>query len=106
MDFMGIMKKAQEMQAKMADMQAELDGIEVSGAAGGDMVSVTLTAKGEMRGLKIDPSLMNPDESEILEDLIVAAHRDARSKAEQVMAEKMNEVTGGMPMPPGLNPFG
>ena len=106
MDFMGIMKKAQEMQAKMADMQAELDSIEVSGAAGGDMVSVTLTAKGELRGLKIDPSLMNPDESEILEDLIVAAHRDARSKAEQVMAEKMNEVTGGMPMPPGLNPFG
>lgn len=106
MDFMGIMKKAQEMQAKMADMQAELDGIEVSGTAGGDMVSVTLTAKGELRGLKIDPSLMNPDESEILEDLIVAAHRDARSKAEQVMAEKMNEVTGGMPMPPGLNPFG
>ena len=106
MDFMGIMKKAQEMQAKMADMQAELDSIEVSGAAGGDMVSVTLTAKGELRGLKIDPSLMNPDESEILEDLIVAAHRDARSKAEQVMAEKMNEVTGGMPMSPGLNPFG
>ena len=106
MDFMGIMKKAQEMQAKMADMQAELDGIEVSGVAGGDMVSVTLTAKGELRGLKIDPSLMNPDESEILEDLIIAAHRDARSKAEQVMAEKMKEVTGGMPMPPGLNPFG
>lgn len=106
MDFMGIMKKAQEMQAKMAEMQTQLEGIEVSGSAGGDMVSVTLTAKGELRGLKIDPSLMNPDESEILEDLIIAAHRDARGKAEQVMAEKMKDVTGGMPMPPGLNPFG
>ena len=86
-------------------MQAELDQIEVEGAAGGGLVTVTLTAKGEMKGVKIDPSLIKPDEKEILEDLIVAAHADARRKAEALMQEKMKALTGGLPLPPGMKLF-
>ena len=105
-DFMGLMKQAAEFQAKMQEMQAELDNVAVEGSAGGGMVSVTLTAKGELKGIKIDDSLMQPSEKEILEDLLVAAHADARRKAEGVMQEKMKTMTGGLPLPPGLNPFG
>lgn len=101
-DMMGLMKQAQQMQQKMADMQAELDAIEVEGGAGGGMVTVTMTAKGALKGVKIDPSLMVPDEREILEDLIVAAANDARAKVEQTVQEQMRDITGGLPLPPGF----
>jgi DNA-binding YbaB/EbfC family protein len=105
-DIMGLMKQAQAMQAKLAEAQAELDTIEVEGQAGGGMVRVTLTAKGAMKGVTIDPSLMKADEKEIAEDLIVAAHADARGKAERVLEEKMRTMTADMPLPPGLKlPF-
>jgi hypothetical protein len=104
-DMMGLMKQAQDMQQKMAAMQAELDTIEVEGAAGGGMVSVTMTAKGALKAVKIDPSLMIPDEREIVEDLIVAACTDARTRAERVMQERMAEITKGLPIPPGMKLF-
>lgn len=104
-DMMGLMKQAQDMQQKMADMQAELDVIEVEGAAGGGMVSVTMSAKGALKAVKIDPSLMIPDEREIVEDLIVAACADARTRAERVMQERMAEITKGLPIPPGMKLF-
>jgi DNA-binding YbaB/EbfC family protein len=102
-DFLGLMKQAAQLQSKMQAMQAELDQIEVEGTAGGGMVSVKLTAKGDLKGVKIDDSLLKPSENEILEDLMIAAHADARRKAEAVMQEKMKSVTGGLPLPPGLN---
>ncbi len=102
-DFMGLMKQAAQLQSKMQAMQAELDTIEVEGTAGGGMVSVKLTAKGDLKGVKVDDTLMKPSEKEILEDLMVAAHADARRKAESVMQEKMKALTGGLPLPPGLN---
>src|SRR6187549_456524 len=101
-DFLGLMKQAGQLQAKMAEMQAELDQVTVEGAAGGGMVSVTMSAKGDLKGVRIDDSLVKPGEKEIIEDLIVAAHADARRKAEGVLQEKMKEVTGGLPLPPGL----
>ncbi|MCO4054904.1 MAG: YbaB/EbfC family nucleoid-associated protein [Bosea sp.] len=104
-DMMGLMKQAQAMQAKMADMQAELDNTLVEGAAGGGMVKVTTTAKGQMKGISIDPSLMNADEREILEDLILAACSDARQKGERVMETRMAEITKGLPIPPGMKLF-
>jgi DNA-binding YbaB/EbfC family protein len=104
-DFMGLMKQAAELKSKMEAMQAELDHIEVEGTAGGGLVSVKLTAKGEMKGLKIDDSLLKADEKEILEDLLIAAHADARRKAEAVMQEKMQGLTGGLPLPPGMKLF-
>ena len=105
-DMMGLMKQAAQLQTKMQEMQAELDRIEVEGTAGGGMVTVKLTAKGELKGVKIDDSLMKADEKEILEDLLVAAHADARRKAETVMQEKMKSLTGGLGLPPGLKlPF-
>lgn len=104
-DLMGIMKQAQAMQEKMQAVQEELDRLEVRGASGGGMVAVTMTAKGQMKALAIDPSLMVPDEKEILEDLVVAAINDARLKAERVMQARMEEVTKGLPLPPGLNLF-
>jgi hypothetical protein len=84
-------------------MQAELDHIEVEGSAGGGMVTVKLTAKGELKGVKIDEQLYKPSEKEILEDLLVAAHADARRKAEAIMQEKMKGLTGGLSLPPGLS---
>lgn len=105
-DLMGMMKQAAQLQVKMKALQAELDGIEVEGVAGGGVVRVTLTAKGDMKGVRIDDSLMKPDEKEILEDLLVAAHADAKKKSENVMQEKMKQLTGGLPLPPGLNLFG
>ena len=101
-----MMKQAQAMQTKMADMQTELEEMEVTGSSGGGMVQVTLTGKGVMRGLKIDPSLVAPDDTEVLEDLIVAAHNDAKAKAEAATAEKMADLTGGLNLPPGMKlPF-
>ncbi|HWM45407.1 MAG TPA: YbaB/EbfC family nucleoid-associated protein [Xanthobacteraceae bacterium] len=104
-DFMGLMKQAAELKSKMEAMQAELDQLEVSGTAGGGLVTVTLSAKGEMKSVQIDASLVKPDEKEIVEDLIVAAHADARRKAEALMQEKMKSLTGGLPLPPGLKLF-
>jgi nucleoid-associated protein EbfC len=105
MDFMGMMKQAAEFKSKMEAMQAELDQIEVEGAAGGDMVTVRLTAKGDLKAVTIDPSLMKPDEKEIVEDLVVTAHAEARRKAETLLQEKMQSLTGGLPLPPGLKLF-
>ena len=102
-DFMGLMKQAAQLQTKMQELQAELDRIEVEGTAGGGMVSVKLTAKGELKGVRIDDSLYKPSEKEIVEDLLIAAHADARRKAEAVMQEKMKSPTGGLPLPPGMN---
>ncbi|MDQ6869786.1 MAG: YbaB/EbfC family nucleoid-associated protein [Pseudomonadota bacterium] len=105
-DMFGLMKQAQAMQAKMQEMHAELERIEVEGQAGGGMVRVTLTAKGQMRGLMIDDQLLKADEKVILEDLIVVAHEDARKKAERLMEEKMKGVTAGLALPPGMKlPF-
>ena len=101
-DFMGLMKKAQEMQAKMQAMQAELLEIEVSGQSGGGLVKATLNGKGDIKALKIDASLMKPDEAEIVEDLVIAAIADAKGKAEAAMQEKMKEATAGLPIPPGM----
>ena len=102
MDFMGMMKQAAQLQSKMQALQAELDTITVDGTAGGGMVTVTLTAKGDLKSVKIDDSMMKPGEAEIVEDLLVAAHAEARKRAEAVLQEKMQSVTGGLPLPPGL----
>ena len=101
-----MMKQAQEMQSKRAEMQAELETVEIDGAAGGGMVSASLTGKGELRRLKIDPSLVDPDDIEVLEDLVIAAVNDAKAKVEAHVAEKMKKLTGGLQLPPGLElPF-
>ncbi len=106
-DFMGMMKKAAELQSKMTAMQTELEAVEVEGASGGGLVKVVLSGKGDLKGVKIDDSLLQPGEKEILEDLLVTAHADARKKSENVMAEKMKSLTGGLPLPPGFKlPFG
>ena len=102
-DFMGLMKQAAQLQSKMQALQAELDTIEVEGTSGGGMVSVRLSAKGDLKGVRIDDSLYKPSEKEIVEDLLVAAHADARRKADAVMQDKMKSLTGGLPLPPGLN---
>ena len=104
-DFLDLMKQAAELKSKMETMQAELDSVEVEGVAGGGMVKVTLTGKGEMKAVRIDESLIKPSDREIIEDLIVAAHADARRKAEAVLQEKMKTVTGGLPLPPGMKLF-
>jgi DNA-binding YbaB/EbfC family protein len=101
-----MMKQAQEMQAKMAEMQARLDQVEVAGASGGGLVQVTLTGKGDMRKVKIDKSLLDPNEVEVLEDLIRAAFSDAKARVESHMAEEMSKLTGGLKLPPGMKlPF-
>ncbi len=106
MDFMGMMKQAQAMQAKMAEAQAELETMLVDGESGGGAVKITLTAKGELKSIQLDPGLLKPDESEILEDLIVSAHAQARAKADVAMTEKMKSITGGLQLPPGMKlPF-
>ncbi len=104
-DIMGLMKQAQGLQQKMTDAQAELETIEVDGSAGGGLVTVVSTAKGEVKSVAIDPSLMVPDEREILEDLLVAALNDGRGRAERVVQERMAEVTRGLPLPPGMKLF-
>src|SRR5215475_12428520 len=105
-DFLGMMKQAAQLQSKMQAMQEELGGIEVEGSSGGGLVSVRMSAKMEVKAVKIDPSLMKADEREILEDLLVTAHNDARRKAELAMQEKMQALTGGLGLPPGLLGFG
>lgn len=101
-----LMKQAQEMQAKMAEMQERLATIEVDGSAGAGMVRVTLDGKGGLKKVALDPSLMNPPEREMIEDLVVAAHADAKAKLEARVAEEMSAVTGGLQLPPGLKlPF-
>jgi hypothetical protein len=101
-DFLGMMKQAAQLQSKMKAMQDELDHVEVEGLSGGGLVSVRMTAKMEVKGIKIDPSLVKVDEREILEDLVVTALNDARRKAEAAMQEKMQSLTGGLGLPPGL----
>ena len=101
-----MMKQAQEMQAKMAELQARLEAVEIAGASGGGMVSVAVNGKGELRAVKIDPKLVDPAEVEVLEDLIVAACNDAKAKVEARVAEEMAKLTGGLQLPPGLKlPF-
>ena len=99
-DFLGLMKQAAELKSKMEAMQAELDQVEVEGSSGAGLVTVRLSGKGEMKSVKIDASLIKPEEKEIVEDLIVAAHSDARRKAEALLQEKMKNVAGGLPLPP------
>ncbi len=101
-DIMGMMKQVQEVQARMQAAQAELAELEITGESGGGLVRVTLSGKGDMKAIKIDASLMKPDEAEIVEDLVVAATGDAKAKVEAAVQEKMQGVTGGLPIPPGL----
>lgn len=105
-DIMGMMQKAKELQDKMGQVQEDLQKLEVVGSAGAGMVSITLNGKGDMRAIKVDPSLVADGDVEIIEDLILAAHTDARAKSEALAAEKMQEMTAGMPLPPGMKlPF-
>ena len=104
-DFLGLMKQAAELKSKMEAMQAELDQVEVAGTSGGGLVTVNLSGKGEMKSIRIDASLLKPEDREVIEDLIVAAHAEARRKAETVLQEKMKNVTGGLPIPPGMKLF-
>lgn len=101
-----LMKQAQQMQAKMAEMQDKMGELEVTGASGGGMVAVTLNGKGELRKIKLDKSIVDPEDVEVLEDLIVAAFNDAKGKAEAAMQEEMGKLTGGLKLPPGMKlPF-
>ncbi len=102
----GLMKQAQQMQAKMQEMQAKLETMQITGESGAGMVRVTLSGKGEMKGIKLDPKLADPADMEMLEDLIIAAHRDAKNKIDAQTADEMQKVTGGMQLPPGMKlPF-
>jgi nucleoid-associated protein EbfC len=105
MDMMKLMKQAREMQAKVSAMQEELEQAVTEGQAGAGMVKVTLTGKGVMKSIAIDPSMMKEDEKEILEDLIIAAHNDAMQKNARVMEEKTKSITAGLPIPPGMKLF-
>jgi nucleoid-associated protein EbfC len=101
-----MLKEAQKLQSRMAEMQAKLVDLEIFGTSGGGLVNVTLNGKGELRRLKIDPQLIDPNEGEILEDLIVAAFNDAKAKLEVKLQEEMGKLTGGLPLPPGMKlPF-
>lgn len=101
-----LMKQASQMQARMQEMQARLEAMEVEGTAGAGLVTVVMTGKGDLRRVKLDPKVIDPAEAEMIEDLIVAAHGNARRKIEELMAEEMQKVTGGMALPPGLKlPF-
>ena len=102
----GLMKQAQQMQSKMQEMQSKFESIEVEGVAGAGLVAVTLNGKGDLRRVKIDPKLSDPADIEMLEDLIVAAHRDAKTKIEAMTQDEMQKVTGGLQLPPGMKlPF-
>jgi DNA-binding YbaB/EbfC family protein len=101
-DFLGMMKQAAQLQSKMKAMQDELEHVEVEGLSGGGLVTVRMTAKMDVKGIRIDPSLIKAEEIEILEDLLITALGDAKRKAEAAMAEKMQSLTGGMGLPPGL----
>jgi len=104
-NLMDMMKQAKQLQEKMGEMQSAVEAVSQSGSAGGGLVSVTLNGKGALDGIKIDPSLLKEGEIEILEDLIVAAHADAKAKIEQVLQSKMQELAGGLQLPPGLKLF-
>ena len=105
-DILGMMKKAQELQSRMAEVQDRLGELVVEGRSGGGLVTVSVTGKFDLRGIKIDPSLMKAGEEGILEDLIIAAHADAKGKAETEAARQMQELTAGLPLPPGMKlPF-
>ena len=104
-DFLGLMKQATEFKSKMEAMQAELDHVEVEGTAGGGLVWVKFSGKGELRSAQVDDSLLKPDQKQILQDLIVAAHADGRRKLEALLAERMQSLTGGLSLPPGLKLF-
>lgn len=104
-DLFGMMKQAQQLQEKMQKMQEELAMLEIGGQSGGGLVQVTMNGKGELRAIKIDPSLMKPDEAEVVEDLIIAAMADAKGKSETQLQGKMQELTGGLPLPPGMKLF-
>jgi len=105
-DMAKMMKQAQEMQSKMADMQAELENMTVTGESGAGLVKATATAKGILTGLDIDPSIFHPDEKEVVEDLILAAIKDAQTKAQDKMQEEMGKMTEGLGLPPGMKlPF-
>jgi nucleoid-associated protein EbfC len=104
-DFLGLVKQASEFKSKMEAMQAELDQLEVEGTAGGGLVTIKLSGKGDLRGVRVDDTLFKPDQKQIVEDLIVAAHADARRKLETMLSEKMQALTGGLPLPPGLKLF-
>lgn len=105
-DMMSMVKQARELQEKMADLQAEVAAMEIEGASGGGLVRVVMSGKSEMKKIAIDPSLIKPEEAEILEDLIVTAVNDARQKAEARLADRMRELTGGLSLPPGMKlPF-
>lgn len=100
-----MIKKAKELQSKMAELQEELANAEVEGQSGAGMVKMTMNGKGELKGLTIDPSLLKVDEAEILEDLLIAAHKDAKTKVEEEAASRMKEMTGDLPIPPGMKLF-
>jgi DNA-binding YbaB/EbfC family protein len=105
-DLMGMMKQAKELQEKMQSLQDEAAALSIEGSAGGGLVKVTVNGKSEMKSIHIDPSLLKPEEAEIVEDLIVAAYGDARQKSEAALAEKMRALTGGLALPPGMKlPF-
>ncbi|WP_428489943.1 YbaB/EbfC family nucleoid-associated protein [Rhodopila sp.] len=102
----GMMKQAQQMQSKMQELQTKLEAMESTGEAGAGLVRVTLNGKNDLRKITIDPKIIDPADAEMLQDLIVAAHRDAKSKIEAASAEEMQKVTGGMQLPPGMKlPF-
>ena len=105
-DILGMMKKAQEVQAQLQEAQEALARVDVEGQSGGGMVRVTLTGKGEMKAVAIDPSLLSPADKEMVEDLILAAYADAKGKADRLSAEKMQNLAAGLPLPPGMKlPF-
>jgi len=104
-DFLGLMKQAAEIKSKMEAMQAELERIEVEGLAGGGLVTLTLSGKGDVKRVRIDDTLFKPDQKDIVQDLIVAAYADARRKLEALLQERMQALTGGLPLPPGLKLF-
>jgi hypothetical protein len=104
-DFLGLMKQASELKSKMEAMQAELDRLEVEGTSGGGLVAIKISGKGDLRSVRIDESVFKPDQKEIVEDLLVAAHADAKRKLETQLTERMQALTGGLPLPPGLKLF-
>ncbi len=105
-DIMGMMKKAQAMQAKLQEAQEDLARVDVEGQSGGGMVKLTLSGKGEMKAIQIDAALFKPEDKEMTEDLILAAYADAKAKADRMTVEKMQSVTAGLPLPPGMKlPF-
>jgi DNA-binding YbaB/EbfC family protein len=102
----GMMKQAQQMQAKMQEMQTKLEAMELTGESGAGLVKVTMNGKSEMRKIKIDPKIVDPADTDMLEDLILAATRDAKAKVEATAAEEMQKITGGLQLPPGMKlPF-